>query len=368
MALATLLPQNQAHQGYNPCLLQESYIGELSELRQQASWLSHLVDTLPAGVIVLDGRGMVAKANQIAVNMLGQPLEGEQWFNIIHRAFRPQQDDGHEVSLHDGRRVKLEITPLAPEPGQLILMTDLTETRKLQARVAHMQRLSALGKMVASLAHQVRTPLSAAMLYGAHLGSDSLRSASREKFHTKLMSRLKDLESQVNDMLMFAKSGDHQVVETLSLQSLLSEVTKGSEAMLSLNESILNTVLPEPDITITGNQTALAGAIGNLIQNAIQIKGKGAEITLQAERLNDTEVSISVTDNGPGIKPEDLAHLFQPFYTTRTQGTGLGLAVVNSVANSHKGRVLAENHTNAEQQVCGAKFSMILPIQGKHTD
>ena len=63
--------------------------GELSELRQQASWLGHLVDTMPAGVVVLDGRGMIAKANQIAIDMLGEPLEGEKWFSVIQRSFRP---------------------------------------------------------------------------------------------------------------------------------------------------------------------------------------------------------------------------------------------------------------------------------------
>ena len=81
MALASVLkPQFISANQYNPCLLQEEYVGELSDLRQQASWLSHLVDTMPAGVIVLDGKGMIAKANQIAIDMLGEPLEGEKWF------------------------------------------------------------------------------------------------------------------------------------------------------------------------------------------------------------------------------------------------------------------------------------------------
>ena len=79
MALASVLkPQFITAKQYNPCLLQEEYIGELSDLRQQASWLSHLVDTMPAGVVVLDGKGLIAKANQIAIDMLGEPLEGEK--------------------------------------------------------------------------------------------------------------------------------------------------------------------------------------------------------------------------------------------------------------------------------------------------
>ncbi|KNC67107.1 sensor histidine kinase [Pseudoalteromonas ardens] len=364
MALAKVInPQFVPTTQYNPCLLQEAYMGELSDLRQQASWLSHLVDTMPAGVVVLDGQGMIAKANQIAIDMLGEPLEGEKWFTIIQRSFCPQQDDGHEVSLKDGRLIKLDITALTPEPGQLILMTDLTETRRLQARVAHMQRLSALGKMVASLAHQVRTPLSAAMLYGANLGSSKLPAQSRDKFHTKLMSRLKDLENQVNDMLLFAKSGEQQVIERVSMQQLLSEVKAGADAMVSLHKAELTVTLPEPDIEILGNKTALASAIQNLIHNSVQHIGAGAQIEICAQRDAGTDtVRISVSDNGPGVDLSQASKLFEPFYTTKSQGTGLGLAVVNSVAHSHKGRVDVSNNESG-----GACFCMLLPISSEHS-
>lgn len=308
---------------------------------------------------MLDGKGMIAKANQIAIDMLGEPLEGEKWFSVIQRSFRPQQDDGHEVSLKDGRLIKLDITALAPEPGQLILMTDLSETRRLQKRVAHMQRLSALGKMVASLAHQVRTPLSAAMLYAANLGSKRLPEASRDNFQTKLMSRLKDLENQVNDMLLFAKSGDQHVVEQVSMQQLLSEVKTGADAMITLNNSELDVSLPEPDIAILGNKTALASAIQNLIHNSIQIIGSGAQVQVSAMRDLQTPdfVRISVSDNGPGVDLQQVDKLFEPFFTTSSQGTGLGLAVVSSVVNAHQGRIEVTNNVHG-----GACFNLLLPI------
>ncbi|SFC23749.1 sensor histidine kinase [Pseudoalteromonas denitrificans] len=359
MALAQVFQNDYSSAQYNPCLMQESYVGELNELRQQSSWLNHLVDTLPAGVIVLDGRGMIARANQIAIDMLGEPLKGEKWLSIIQRSFCPKQDDGHEVSLKDGRRVKLNISPLSPEPGQLILMTDLTETRLLQERLAHMQRLGALGKMVASLAHQVRTPLSAAMLYADHLGNQNLQAHSRDKFHLKLMSRLQDLETQVNDMLLFAKSGEQQVVEKVSMQQLLTEVKASSEAMVLQHQGQLCIELPEPDIEITGNKTALASAIANLIHNSIQVKGQGAKIILSAKRdeLEADMVCICVSDNGPGVPKELMSKIFEPFFTTKSQGTGLGLAVVNAVAASHQGKV-----SLMQDQIEGAAFNIHLPI------
>jgi two-component system sensor histidine kinase FlrB len=112
---------------------------ELDALRLQANRLEHLLQVMPAGVVVIDGKGIVKQSNNLAKALLGEPLEGQLWRTIIARSFKPQADDGHEVSLYDGRKVKLSITPLEKEPGQLIVLTDLTETRQLQQRIGHLQ-------------------------------------------------------------------------------------------------------------------------------------------------------------------------------------------------------------------------------------
>ena len=274
---------------------------EFVRLQNQATRLEHLLQVMPAGVIVIDGKGRVRQANQQALELLGEPLEGEIWRNVIHRSFAPQADDGHEVSLHDGRKVKLSITPLINEPGQLIVITDLTETRQLQQRIGHMQRLSSLGNMVASLAHQIRTPLSAAMLYAANLSNKGMGEQARSQFCDKLQSRLRDLEMQVNDMLLFAKSGEQQVVSELSMQSLLSEVQAGAEAMVNRHNATLDVILPEPDLKVLGNKTALAGALQNLIHNALQIVPDSAWVTMtaQCDRQDPQWIELIVSDNGP---------------------------------------------------------------------
>jgi two-component system sensor histidine kinase FlrB len=337
---------------------------ELEALRSQANRLEHLLQVMPAGVVVVDGKGVVKQSNELAKNLLGEPLEGELWRTIILRSFKPQADDGHEVSLFDGRKVKLSITPLVKEPGQLIVLTDLTETRQLQQRIGHLQKLSSLGKMVASLAHQIRTPLSAAMLYAANLSNNTLNKASRDKFSDKLLSRLRDLESQVNDMLLFAKSGKEQVVTEISLQTLMHEVQQGADAMIQRCNAKLILSLPDPDILILGNKVALAGALQNLIHNALEIKPNNAVIMLSAcldsgcqDSTQPDWVNLSVTDNGPGLSDELCKQVFEPFYTTKSNGTGLGLAVVKGVAQSHQGKVNVVNLADG-----GACFSIALPV------
>lgn len=330
---------------------------ELHQLKQRNQELSHLVDVLPNGVVVLDTKGQVSQANKVAVDLLGEPLEGQKWRTIIGRSFKPRSDDGHEVSLFDGRRVKLEIMPL--QSGQLIVMTDLTETRKLQERISHLQRVSALGRMVASLAHQIRTPLSAAMLYAANLSNKKLKIDTRDSFVNKLTSRLVDLEKQVNDMLMFAKSGENQVLEQVSMQQLLTAVHQSSDSMVQ-QVGQFNVELPEPDICILANKTSLASAITNLVHNAVQVIGKGVTIHLSAKRLDSepNKVCISVEDNGPGIDSQNMEKIFEPFFTTRSQGTGLGLSVVKTVAQAHQGHVEVQNKAEG-----GAIFQIYLPIK-----
>jgi len=319
--------------------------------------LAHLVDILPSGVVILDANGHVEEANKMAINFFGESVIGKRWFSVINKYFEPRADDGHEVSLKDGRRLKIAITSLEPEDGQLILLTDLTETRQMQNNMAHMQRLSALGKMVASLAHQVRTPLSAAMLYAANLKNKAMPEHSRIRFHDKLMARLKDLEQQVNDMLMFARSDNGQLASELSLQEILTEVRASSDAMLEQHEAHLSVTLPDPDLLIMGNRTALSGAITNLIHNAIQAKPTGLLMHLVAKRHGENEVEISLVDNGPGISIKQQQQIFEPFYTTKSQGTGLGLAVVQSVAKSHNGQL-----TLLSKPGQGSCFSLVLPL------
>ncbi|MDX3775746.1 ATP-binding protein [Chromatiaceae bacterium AAb-1] len=320
--------------------------------------LQHILNVLPSGIILLDQKGIVSEANPVAIQMLGQPLVGQRWLEVITRCFRPRSDDGLEVSLKDGRRVQLAISALTPEPGQLIVLTDLTETRRLQSRIAHMQRLSVLGKMMASLAHQIRTPLSSAMLYAENLANPRLAVMAQQQFQQKLVARLQDLEHQVNDMLLFARSGTAQAVSPVTTQQLAEQIRAGSEALLLQHQAELLLDIPERPLWLLANLNSLAGAIQNLINNSLQIIPAGArlQLSMQLTADSDSYLRIRFQDNGPGIAPEVLPHIFEPFFTTRSQGTGLGLAVVQAVVASHQGSV------QYISQPEGACFELLLPL------
>ncbi|MCR5536285.1 MAG: PAS domain-containing sensor histidine kinase [Succinivibrio sp.] len=296
--------------------------------------LTEVFEQVPSAIIVIDSHGVIKRANRSSLEMLGEStLEGRKWYEVIQAVFRPRRDDGNEISTRSGQRLKVQTKPLSS--GQLVQMTDLTETRNLQDKVSHMERLSSLGRMAASLAHQIRTPLSAAILYAANLGNPKLPPQSRQNFQKKLMSRLEALESQVSDILMYAKSGD-QAVSKMDAVDLIEQVCNNTVSVITRGNAELITELGERPMPILGNATALNGAISNLVSNAVEAGAHKVLLKLCTEKDN---IVIHVADDGPAIPEQLRQKIFEPFYTTKSNGTGLGLAVVNAVAKVHQGKV-----------------------------
>ncbi|MFS2159111.1 PAS domain-containing sensor histidine kinase [Pseudomonas sp. Pseusp122] len=308
---------------------------ELAEKERLAYQLQNLLDLLPGGVIVIDGSGMVREANPAAVDLLGQPLIGELWRHVISRCFAPREDDGHEVSLKDGRRLSIATRSLDAEPGQLVLLNDLTETRHLQDQLARHERLSSLGRMVASLAHQIRTPLSAALIYASHLLEQELPAATQQRFAGRLKERLHELEHQVRDMLVFAR-GELPLTDRLPPDALFQALQ--TAAQTHVQDVQVRWQCDSRDGELLCNRDTLVGALLNLIENAIQASRAPARLKIHAYTRGST-LRLCVSDNGSGIDAGALARMGEPFFTTKTTGTGLGLAVVMAVTRAHQGIV-----------------------------
>ncbi|RML20295.1 Two-component sensor histidine kinase FleS [Pseudomonas syringae pv. lapsa] len=308
---------------------------ELAEKERLANRLQNLLDLLPGGVIVIDGMGVVREANPAAIDLLGQPLLGMLWRHVISRCFAPREDDGHEVSLKDGRRLSIATRSLDAEPGQLVLINDLTETRHLQEQLARHERLSSLGRMVASLAHQIRTPLSAAMIYASHLTERELPVETQQRFAARLKDRLHELEHQVRDMLVFAR-GELPLTDRLTPGALFQALQNA--AATHVQGLAVRWQCDSIDGELLCNRDTLVGALLNLIENAVQASAGRTLLKVHAYSRGN-ELRICFSDNGSGIDKAALARIGEPFFTTKTTGTGLGLAVVTAVSRAHQGRV-----------------------------
>ncbi|WP_372873825.1 PAS domain-containing sensor histidine kinase [Pseudomonas sp.] len=316
-------------------LISAQRMQELAEKERLAYRLQSLLDLLPGGVIVIDGQGVVREANPVACNLLGLPLLGMLWRQVIARNFAPREDDGHEVSLKDGRRLSIATRSLQGEPGQLVLLTDLTETRRLQDQLARHERLSALGRMVASLAHQIRTPLSAALLYASHLTEQVLPVEQQQRFAGRLKERLHELEHQVRDMLVFAR-GDLPLPDRLTPKAWFEALQAAAEP--HVRDMTVRWQCDSRDGELLCNRDTLVGSVLNLIENAIQAAGREARLKIHLYQRGNS-LRLCISDNGPGIDSVTLARLGEPFFTTKATGTGLGLAVVKAVARAHQGEL-----------------------------
>lgn len=313
---------------------------QLAEKERLANRLSQLLELLPGGVVVLDGVGSITDCNPAALRLLGNPLLQCQWDEVTQRAFEPNSDDCNEACLKNGKRVNITTQVLGTEPGKIVLLMDVTEQYALQSILNRHCRLSALGDMAASLAHQIRTPLATTLLYMSHLTRVEVSDEDRLRILDKVFSRLRFLDHLVNDMLRFAKSGSFEM-DCITVDSLLKEVAQSIEPQLNAVDGELVVTGHSKAALIRGNRDALHGAMLNLLTNAIQAKGQNVKIIINVLWSVRGKIRIEIRDNGPGIDPEVFGKLFTPFFTTKADGTGLGLAVVQAIIEAHHGSITA---------------------------
>ncbi|MCK4840653.1 MAG: GHKL domain-containing protein [Methylococcales bacterium] len=327
----------------------------LVEKEKLADRLQQILAALPAAVIVIDAEYQVIDCNAIAIDYLAEPLIGESWNDVVQRSLITVFDNPHERQLKNGQRVSIIFNELNNESGQIILLSDVTELRSLQDKLNQRKHLSAMGEMVASMAHQVRTPLATAVLYASQMNKKQVSDNTRIKFSNKILERLHYLERQVNDMLIFAKEG-HLAMDVFSLQHFLQQVQENMAEITTVNSlqfKLSNQVQVD---AMLGNEDALLGAVMNLLNNAVDALNGNGLINMIVTQKDPGSLQIKIQDNGLGIEDSIKQRLFEPFYTTKIKGTGLGLAVVDSVVRAHSGSIKCQSELHR-----GTVFTLLLP-------
>ncbi len=195
---------------------------QLAEKERLANRLSQLLEALPGAVIVTDAEGVVREANPAASEFVGTPLLGERWDDVATARFVGGAAEGGEVWSTGGRRLSLTARALGSEPGEILLLQDVTEARTLQEQLDRHRRLAAMGEMVAGLAHQIRTPLSSVLLYLSHLEQKRLDDQQRARVVDRIRGRVRHLEGMVGDMLQFARGGTVELVPC-RLEAVIAE-------------------------------------------------------------------------------------------------------------------------------------------------
>jgi two-component system sensor histidine kinase FlrB len=323
-----------------------------------AARLSALIAGLPGGVLVLDGAGEILECNPAARDLLGEPLLAQCFAAVLQRAATAGTGVGagggaEHTELSSGRFVNISRRDL-DSGGEVVLLTDVTESHLMQVFLARQQRLLTLGELAAGLAHQIRTPLAAALLYASQMTLPGRSTEDLARCAEKTVGSLKQLDKLVNDMLAFAHGGAAR--EAVSVSAVLEQVAQWLRP--ALRRGIRLTIRTQaPDLMVRANAPSLVSAVLNLATNALQAGSADLDLELLGRRTATGRAQIVVSDNGPGVPQQIRERIFEPFFTTRARGNGIGLAIVKSVVEAHQGSVcLAE-------AARGATFIIELPAE-----
>ncbi len=329
---------------------------QLAEKERVADRLERLLTLLPAAVLVIDQMGHVTEANAMAMQWLDAHVVGRMWQDLLGSLAKSGEVTGDWL-FANGQILSVSETALDKDLGKIVLLMDVTEQRNLAGKLSQHQRLRSMGEMAASLAHQIRTPLAAALLYVSQLNLPNLSESKRQETGDKILARLRHLENLVTDMLQYAKGGKSGS-SCVHLSELLAQVAQVVEQSIVTSQSSFLILPLTQDCWVRGDLAALTTAVQSLVVNAIDVvRGESADITLSV-RIEDEWVCLVVADKGPGIESDLHEKIFEPFYTSRAQGTGLGLAVTRAVAQAHHGKV-----TLISTLGVGSEFCLWLPRQ-----
>jgi len=332
---------------------QSERLKQLAEKEQVAHRLKTLLDAMPAGVLQVDEAGIIKSANPAAEQFLEQNLTNKKWQSVY--AYSVAKHTENELYLNSGRILKLKAQSLENGEGEIILLDDISEQHMLESLASRQNRLAAMGEMAAGLAHQLRTPLASAVLYASQLEQYS-DNQKQDKAVNKVRTCLRYLEKLINDMLMYAKGGEFSEQKFL-LDDLLVTFNTRVENRLRDSHSKLTIISELNELQLTGSMDALVSVLLNLAENAIEAcKNVNCEMQLEVYQQSQ-HLILALRDNGPGLSVEQQKKIFQPFYTQRENGTGLGLAVAQSIVQAHHGDLLVRS-----QPGNGSSFYVCLPL------
>ncbi len=338
---------------------------ELAAKEALSQQLGQLLTALPGGVVVLDHQDHISRVNPAAARLLGEPLLGMLWQQIVRERLQPTNVIGEWLvgrnaqSAFCARRIYIESSISEMTGESILLLHDMTEAYTLREQNRRNQRLAAMGEMAAGLAHQLRTPLSAALLYAGHLSGDVLNHEEKKNFAVKTIERLHHLEYLIRNMLQFVKGGPVPAGH-VELSALLRNLQQVMAPQIQQRNLRLVVQDGSKGVSLNVDHEALGNAVMNLLDNAIQVSPADGIVTLACEVTAD-KAKLAVSDEGPGIVPDLHERVFEPFFTTRAEGTGLGLAIVHNLIRSMRGEIRIDPVPGG-----GTCFTVILPrVAGK---
>ena len=358
---------------------------ESDRAKESATVSEAIISNLASGVVLFNTNCLVRQANPAARALLGfaspSSMHARGIFKTVSRVRFAQGDSRSddppaalvmaiEQSISEGalfRRIEAEYTTPAGQMrvlgitispvrllsgdrlGAVCLLTDLTDITRLSEQLRLNENMAALGEMSAGIAHEFKNSLATISGYAQMLAAES---NGKFDFAQRIVSETGNLSRIVSDFLKFARPQGSDN-EELELLPLIEECARENNVHISLTKS-------GEDFHMSADPTALKQAISNLFRNSAEAAGESAQmfvnITATAESL-----CAQLTDNGGGIEPDNLQKIFIPFFTTKANGTGLGLALVHRIITEQGGTISVDSPVTLPSGGLGTTFTLTFP-------
>ena len=358
-------------------LVIRSYYRLSQTLHESQNYTRQVIASMVHGVLSIDITGRVVSSNQQAAALLGvarsdmEHLDLKEIFDFEKTGIAKTLEQGisvlsHEIQFRrpggDSLPLLLTVTPIREEAGKrggaVVVLRDLSEIKRLEHQVQRTEKLAAIGRLAAGVAHEIRNPLSSIRGFAYLLGKNNGKMTPEKEYADVMVREIDRINHVVTDLLNFARPMEPEPAST-DIIDLVEHVvalvsTDANDHRVDIVVDCDNHLVP---IMVDPNQ--VTQALLNLILNAVNAMGRGGRIDIQIRARNAGDgVCVQVEDDGPGIPPERLEKIFDPFYTTRDNGTGLGLAIVKKIVESHDGKVLVASPPPGKQR--GTRVSLVL--------
>jgi two-component system sensor histidine kinase HydH len=341
--------------GWISLLVAQNYSISQQTLKRIQAFTGMLISRLPVGIIATDQEGRIRTFNSAAAELTGisinnavnKPPENSLPSVLaehLSNLSESEEISDKEISLSRGDdelTVHLSSLPVYSREnifmGRVLLLYDLSEIKRLERKVQRHDRLVALGKMAAGVAHEVRNPLSSIKGFATLLGKKFQQGSDEQKSANLLVQEAERLNRSISELLNYARPTPLTLVD-VDLRELLTDSLKlVSTDATSLDIDLL--LEADPDLpVIQVDPDRIKQVLLNILLNGFQAMEHGGKIVVRALKSeNGNDIEIKIEDNGCGIPEEILENILDPYFTTKPEGTGLGLAMAYKIIEEHGG-------------------------------
>ena len=342
-----------------------------------------IVESIRSGLITTDLEGNIYTFNQTAAEITGykpDEMRGKSIYSMFGNIKLPIADslDATETGDQPPRfetdlmtpdnfavRVGYGISPLFSEAGEttglILTFQDLTDIRSMEENVRRKDRLAAVGRVAAGLAHEIRNPLGAMRGAIQVLQLNTPPDSSNAKLMEIVLRESDRLNNIITNFLSYARPRVNDFSEIDVRQAIGDTFTLLKHSPDIKDNHILEADLPDQPVLISGDQTQLKQIFWNLARNAIGAMADGGKLLVKLENLNERRIRIEFTDTGCGMSASQVERLFEPFSDSTTGGTGLGLSIVYQIVRDHNGTINVRSRENE-----GTTITVELPTESKN--